>query len=449
MCTFTRGLIENPFVPYSPGRMNSRLQRREVRLRGLYPFAQGFFDISIRMLLIVAFSLLLPASCVAQGEDPEQKVREQKAYFIPIVQLQNKSHAHVRVTLDKGEAVLLMVDTGSPNCLLDREVARKLKLPIKKGKDIDNRDVEYVNSSIKLESADLSLDGAAFVLVDLSEMRRGYPEFAGILGKDALQNFAVFFDFSKPQITLYLPGKLPVPKKEGDGIHRIPLLKNQFHYYVEGKVDDKPVRLVVDTGAEVTTLRAPELLTQLKPVASLEGGKSAVMSPKGDKLQVIPTRDVRLRQLSIGTADWKDPIVTQPLGQVVDPVSVLGLDFLHRYDVMVDFPGRMLYLLANPKYKEDPGRYIGTGLRYGVTPGKPLRIDEVRKPSPAQEAGLMAGDEIVEINGEGITPDIISWAFIKKISALEVILGTEMTYKVKRKGEKQPLSFTLKTRKLL
>jgi len=81
------------------------------------------------------------------------------------------------------------------------------------------------------------------------------------------------------------------------------------------------------------------------------------------------------------------------------------------------------------------GEYGGVGAIIGVRKGKVL-ILEPYEGMPAQKAGLQAGDELVEIDGEKMTADSNSRAS----DLLKGEPGTEVTVVIKREGVSRPLT---------
>jgi carboxyl-terminal processing protease len=86
------------------------------------------------------------------------------------------------------------------------------------------------------------------------------------------------------------------------------------------------------------------------------------------------------------------------------------------------------------------GQYGGIGARVGVRE-KIFFITETNPGSPAEKAGLLPGDEILQIDnelvsGKGIDPDAVS-------NLLRGQPKTKITLKIKRWGDKEPISFVI------
>jgi C-terminal processing protease CtpA/Prc len=110
---------------------------------------------------------------------------------------------------------------------------------------------------------------------------------------------------------------------------------------------------------------------------------------------------------------------------------------LAQFRVLLDIPAGKLYLKPNSSE-------VGVGLDAELNEGGSLLITGVTPKSPADEAGLKVGDEIVEVGGKPVkdlTPEQIG-AEVRKPEGAEVLL------KVKAKGADTVREVRLKPRKL-
>lgn len=91
-----------------------------------------------------------------------------------------------------------------------------------------------------------------------------------------------------------------------------------------------------------------------------------------------------------------------------------------------------------------PGPHAGVGLTLMTVPSGKIKVARVDVGSPAQEAGVQPGDEVLEIDGQAIKE--LTPALLKSILSKSV--GTEVALKVRRAGEETPRVFKMKFRKL-
>jgi carboxyl-terminal processing protease len=89
-------------------------------------------------------------------------------------------------------------------------------------------------------------------------------------------------------------------------------------------------------------------------------------------------------------------------------------------------------------YRQSEGQYDGIGAHIKVIDGHPT-IVEPYEDSPATQAGLKAGDQILQVNGEsaeGRSAEDVQ-------SVLRGVPGTTAQLKIQRPGQKTPLEITL------
>ena len=114
---------------------------------------------------------------------------------------------------------------------------------------------------------------------------------------------------------------------------------------------------------------------------------------------------IRARELKLGGAAMKAPIValsTTRSGAFADESAAgnVGQGFLSRFDLTFDYRGQVIHFEPNANQGK-PDHWSMTGLRCGaVDLGS---MEQVFPDSPASEAGLLAGDKLLEINGEGMS----------------------------------------------
>lgn len=122
----------------------------------------------------------------------------------------------------------------------------------------------------------------------------------------------------------------------GEKVGQVGLGVGSVSVVVPVKVDGVEVRAVVDTAAQ-STIVSGQLADQLE--WSWEGVRPVVLSNAqvGAKMRGFCRGDVSLQ---VGDLDVKWPVVVAPIG---DPL-LLGLDFLVKYQAVIDLPGQRLGL---------------------------------------------------------------------------------------------------------
>lgn len=110
---------------------------------------------------------------------------------------------------------------------------------------------------------------------------------------------------------------------------------------------------------------------------------------------ILKTNKVRVKRLNIGGTEYPGLVVTEAQG------NAIGMGFLKRHQVILDFPGLKLYLTREPNYlKRDEVDKSGLKL---INVGNQIQIYEVVKGSSAAIISLKKNDIILSVNGKTVT----------------------------------------------
>lgn len=224
----------------------------------------------------------------------------------------------------------------------------------------------------------------------------------GIIGYDFFKDFIVELDYEMRKITLHDPRRyrkklrhysLPVEIVDG---------KPYVECYVK-QYDGKrvKVRLLIDTGASsavsLDVLSHPDIHYPARYIEAYLG--QGLSGDIHGKLGRIETLEIGKFVLKDVTAAFPDSASLGVFAGSKQRHGQLGADVLKRFRVWMDYEAGKIYLKPNSFFKE-PFNYNLSGMEI-ITPipGLPLfTISEVSPCSPAAEAGLLPGDEILHIN---------------------------------------------------
>jgi hypothetical protein len=125
-------------------------------------------------------------------------------------------------------------------------------------------------------------------------------------------------------------------------------LSSGYNLYVDGKVNGKPAKLMVDTGAFATLLHGPFLRRMKVPL------RATAFSSTGVNLEERGVQLATISQFSVGALAMqkKDVAVIDLRGLIRDglldakpPVAgLLGSEILQRHNGIIDFGTKTLYL---------------------------------------------------------------------------------------------------------
>jgi predicted aspartyl protease len=272
-----------------------------------------------------------------------------------------QNHLLVRASIN-GKPAWLGVDSGAPVTAIAanrREYFRLTGLP--SASKLPSRlqiNGAYNNVSIvrNLRLGSLNLVDEPVVVVNLGSSSRAAriveeQQIDGILGADILFPTKAVLDCKRQLLVLKIDPDLPghAPGINYRGLKAVPMeVSEGFNLYVNATINDRPARLMVDTGAFATLLHRP-FVRQMRIPTRQTPYSSAAVNLKQRGVDVA-----RIRKLSVGSID----IVGREVG-VIDleglihtgllkgtpPVAgLLGAEILDRHHGIIDFGTRTLYL---------------------------------------------------------------------------------------------------------
>lgn len=263
---------------------------------------------------------------------------------------------------------------------------------------------------VQLSLPGLELTHRNLVVIELKPLEPSVGhEVDGIIGSRLFDDFVVVVDYEHRSVSVYSP-------KE---------------YKPSGKAF--PVR-VDDHGFPF--IDATIALPGAEPVAGsflIDGGANTyadIYKPFSDARHIPPramklldepgtstggttqSRDGRADRIEVGPYSIKNPPITfaqdtEGLMASKDYAGLVGTEFLERFTVAFDNPGKSIWLAPNRNYAE-PTEYDESGLRiHADGPGfHEFVVGRILPQSPAAEAGIESGDIIESIDNlpaEGMT----------------------------------------------
>jgi len=293
------------------------------------------------------------------------------------------------VTID-GVTGPFMLDSGASLHVLDQRFKSKL------GKPITTNRVNTAGSpvSVALFEPPKLLVGRLAVKrdrpvanIDLTRLSEVLGrDVHGVLGAPFLLNRIVTVDFDRGIVGVLELGE---SSQESWGV-ALPLrVDSNGHAYLQDvAIGSDKMSFLLDTGmnssmtlarSEFERLQSRGLITSLRT--------SQITTASGD----VERRTGRLESLSLGPFRHTSIIVGESTS------NKIGLGYLSRFRATIDVPRHRLYLARGDSYaKTDDADKSGLHLSWI---NKRVVVDLVDNHSPAQRAGIIKGDVVLDVNG--------------------------------------------------
>lgn len=226
--------------------------------------------------------------------------------------------------------------------------------------------------------------------------------YSGIIGVNFLKKYVVQLDFDNGKLLFLNPVEAPDPNW-GTGLD---LTYSKGTPHITGTIlNDMKVSFLVDTGCPAYNALNSEAFEEIQ-------NREPNIVFKGDqKLSDNITREIRvarLRNVAIGPFEYQNMVFIE------EYFSILGLPFLSRHLVTLDFANNKIYLKKRVRSGHgDASLQITVGTLGFVL----RRIDHkvtilsVDPNANAYEAGIRENDIILKVNGKDITScDLITLA---------------------------------------
>ena len=347
----------------------------------------------------------------AQGQLGYELLKHVKKIEIPFEYKNNL--IVVNVTINRIFPLKFIYDTGAEHTILaQRDITDILGVRYERefnimGSDLQTELTAYLVRGIHLGVEDMVLPYHSILVLDEDYFR--FDQIAGldvhgILGADVFRGLVVKINYQKKTLTIVR--KQNFKKLDRRNYTSVPIEVHNNKPYINTNLDILPdstldVKLLFDTGAMVTLLLNTNTHPQLKLPPNVVYG--TIGAGLGGFLEGYLGR---VDKLAIGDIDFQEVLTNfQDISQALDTTylygrnGILGNQILSRFNWIIDYPGETLYYQPNRKFKQK-FEYDKSGLHV-IAADLRLRsfiVSHVIEGSPAEEAGIQKGDEIVRIN---------------------------------------------------
>ena len=343
----------------------------------------------------------------------------------------------VAATVNGGEPLMFIVDTGATGNFLRPELAKKYNLPVVSAEVVGGAGGRTANTGVA-EAREVAIGGAfrqKRVLFSTYDFGRGLPDdAAGLFAAGLFTEFDTDLDFAGGTWRIWPKGREGAPKGvklDDSAITMLGGRRGSERMYVTAIIDGKPYRLLVDTGAPGSLVLFPRASARS---GLFEGRNFAPQATRGfGGAASRLSRKVRAERLQLGPLNLKRPFVTlmdPSQASTFDTDGILGLPLISLFDISTQAQAGKLWLARNAlKPTADP---YGRGGLWFCRKGTETTIAAVGKGSPAEAAGILAGDIVVT-----------SATMADTIKMVEGELGREIVLPIRRDGIVSERKFVL------
>ena len=271
------------------------------------------------------------------------------------------------------------------------------------GAGAEGRQVEAdMAVGLTADAGDLHIEGVRAIVTPPIPGLAGYHD--GVIGATFFRNFVVAIDYDAGRITLHDPASWAPP----EGAAVVPLTLQHDVPFVDVAILGAggrrlPATVVVDLGAShpislnlgsIDGLAAPA--GAIRTIVGL--GVSGEVRGQVGRIAGLEIGGLRLADV---VATFPDPDGQHP-GGMQERGGNLGDDVLQRFNVAFDYAHQRMALRPNRGF-ERPFEWDMSGLSLKTDAQGAIRIENVVAGSPAEKAGLHAGDVLSRVNGRELS----------------------------------------------
>ncbi|MGB3183877.1 MAG: aspartyl protease family protein [Cyclobacteriaceae bacterium] len=307
----------------------------------------------------------------------------------------------LKFIVDTGVRTTILTDKAYSD-LLNIDYTRKMTIA---GLGKNSRVEAYVAHDLTVSMPGVVGTGHAFLVLeeDYLQLRKNLGAVVhGIIGFELFRRFVVKIDYQNRELTLYDPQKFTPPRKFTEidiDLNGYKPLVTATLVTADTAIADQ--RFLIDTGASLSMMvkkdSAKSVNVPENNVARLIGqGLGGQLFGKVGRIEELQWSGF---SVTAPIASFPEPMAESEIVLFRDREGTIGGEILSRFTVIMDYQGQKMYLRKNKKFR-DPFEFNMAGFDI-MADGADLNefyVSEVLDNTPADEAGLTAGDRILRLN---------------------------------------------------
>ncbi|HEY69849.1 MAG TPA: PDZ domain-containing protein [Anaerolineae bacterium] len=401
-----------------------------------------------RMAVALILMLLFSASCTAIELNGSTMV----GGLVAVIPFELYGSAiMVELTIDGSDALDFIFDTGAGGTILSARTAERLDIT---GDETVSRQGAAGDAPVVLSEkhtltiGDLTLSDIALGIAGLDHIDRRFGvRIEGAIGWAILSQYAVRLNYDRMQIEVYDTRRYDynlAAQAYDLEVSGTTLLIHAAVGFESGAVFTG--RVIVDSGSTGSIFfntpfaREKDLLSEIGSSYARE----VIAGLSADSYQVVTTM---LSSFTVGPYEFVDmpaKIAFAESGALSWPgiMGILGNNILKRFNLFIDVQQETIFLEPNQLYQE-AFEFNCSGLELIMDENfERVIVDHVYETSPAEEAGLRVGDEILQIDGQSASD-----LQLMQIRSMLRQDGREVEILVSREGDQT--NFLLRLRPLI
>jgi len=285
------------------------------------------------------------------------------------------NHLLVLVSINNRRGAL-MIDTGSPNTLIDRNSVNTFGLTVEKtdssvGGLFGRTWERYGTSKVKsIAMGNCMVTNVPVAIVDLSGMNpersatatgshisdaKAVAHLNGVLGAREMVKFGMIIDCTRQMLYINPNGASSAVSQNlasflaGRGFTRVPMRLNaNGHFDVEGALNGHATRFLVDTGSANTLIDTQVAVKSGTGVTALTGYGAGAAGNLAEGVNRTGVKELAIGNFKLANAEV---VVAHVSGDILlsksaaeSNAGVLGQDYLATNFAVIDTGGRALYM---------------------------------------------------------------------------------------------------------